>query len=42
MKSQLPYSFSPEGSPGMESDTSMPYETLQIEADGTHRVFFHH
>ncbi len=32
----------PPGSPGMESDKPVPYDTLLVQADGTTRVFAHH
>lgn len=32
----------PPGSPGMESDRSVPYDTLLIMADGDAKVFAHH
>ncbi len=32
----------PPGSPGMESAKPIPYETLLVQADGTHTVFAHH
>lgn len=32
----------PPGSPGMESDQGIPYDTLLVSADGTATVFTHH
>lgn len=32
----------PPGSPGMESPKPIPYETLLVQADGTHSVFARH
>lgn len=32
----------PPGSPGMESNKPIPYETLLVQADGTTRVFAKH
>ena len=32
----------PPGSPGMEGDRSVPYDTLLVSADGTSKVFTHH
>lgn len=32
----------PPGSPGMESDRGIPYDTLLVSADGTATVFTHH
>lgn len=32
----------PPGSPGMESDRPMPYETLLVRTDGSSRVFARH
>lgn len=32
----------PPGSPGMESDKPVPYETLLVRADGSNRVFARH
>jgi len=32
----------PPGSPGMESDKPVPYETLLVRADGSTRVFARH
>jgi hypothetical protein len=32
----------PPGSPGMESDRPVPYDTLLVGADGNARIFAHH
>ncbi len=32
----------PPGSPGMESNRGIPYDTLLVSADGTAKVFTHH
>jgi hypothetical protein len=32
----------PPGSPGMESATPVPYQTLLVQADGTSKVFAQH
>ena len=32
----------PPGSPGMEGDRSMPYDTLLVQEDGSAKVFAHH
>lgn len=32
----------PQGSPGMETNQPQPYNTLLVQADGSHRVFAKH
>jgi len=32
----------PQGSPGMETNHPQPYDTLLVQADGSHKVFAKH